>query len=85
MEIVSNFVVFLENVKLSGRLFQIFVAFSECPNFKFTKFKAVLENAIVNLKPPKLYVLKSAAALNVAANIMIIIMMEEKRKNIGCL
>ena len=44
-----------------------------------------MEYAIVNLKPPKFYVLKSAAALNVAANIMIIIMMEEKRKNIGCL
>lgn len=44
-----------------------------------------MEYAIVNLKPSKFYVLKSAAALNVAANIMIIIMMEEKRKNIGCL
>ena len=30
----SGFDVYLVNVKSSGRLFQIFVAFSKCPNFK---------------------------------------------------
>jgi hypothetical protein len=31
--VALSLVVYLVHVKLSGRLFQIFVAFSECPNF----------------------------------------------------